>query len=88
MVDILFAESTTLGVRIREERRRVLERRTVAVQTPWGEVRVKVAHLGSEVRNAAPEFEDCRRLAAEHHVPLKKVIQAAMSAWAETDHAK
>jgi pyridinium-3,5-bisthiocarboxylic acid mononucleotide nickel chelatase len=88
MVDILFAESTTLGVRIREERRRVLERRTVAVQTPWGEVRVKVAHLGSEVRNAAPEFEDCRRLAAEHHVPLKKVIQAAMSAWAETEHAK
>ena len=88
LVDILFAESTTLGVRIREEHRRVLERRTVAVHTPWGEVRVKVAHLGSEVRNAAPEFEDCRRIAAEHQIPLKQVMQEAMSAWAEAERNK
>ena len=88
LVDILFAESTTLGVRIREERRRVLERRTVAVQTPWGEVRVKIAHLGSEVRNAAPEFEDCRRIAAEHHIPLKQVMQAAMNSWTEAEGNK
>jgi pyridinium-3,5-bisthiocarboxylic acid mononucleotide nickel chelatase len=88
LADILFAESTTLGVRIREERRRVLERRTVPVQTPWGEVRVKVAHVGGEVRNAAPEFEDCRRLAAAHHIPLKQVIQAAMSSWAEAEGNK
>lgn len=88
LVDILFAESTTLGVRIREERRRVLERRTVTVHTPWGEVRVKVAHLGDQVRNAAPEYDDCRRLAAEHHIPLKQVMQAAMSAWAETERKK
>jgi len=85
LVDILFAESTTLGVRIREEQRRVLERRTVAVQTPWGEVRIKVAHVGGEVRNAAPEFEDCRRIAAEHRIPLKQVIQAALNAWNEAE---
>ena len=88
LVEILFAESTTLGVRIREERRRVLERRTVAVQTPWGEVRVKVAHVGGEVRNAAPEFEDCRRIAAEHQLPLKQVMQAAMNAWDEAERKR
>ena len=88
LVDILFAESTTLGVRIREEHRRVLERRTVAVQTPWGEVRVKVAHVGGQVRNAAPEFEDCRRIAAEHQIPLKQVMQAALSAWSEAEGNK
>ena len=83
LVDILFAESTTLGVRIREERRRVLERRTVAVQTQWGEVRMKVAHLGDAVRNVAPEYEDCRKIAAEHHIPLKRVMEEALRIYAE-----
>jgi pyridinium-3,5-bisthiocarboxylic acid mononucleotide nickel chelatase len=83
LVDILFAESTTIGVRIREEHRRVLERRTVPVKTPWGEVRMKVAHLAGAVRNAAPEYEDCRKIAAEHHIPLKRVMEEALRIYSE-----
>ena len=75
---IIFSETTTLGIRMREERRQVLMRRAVAVNTPWGEVRMKVANLNGTVTNYAPEYEDCRRIASEHAVPLKTVMQEAM----------
>ncbi|HZQ91899.1 MAG TPA: nickel pincer cofactor biosynthesis protein LarC [Terriglobales bacterium] len=78
---LLFAESTTLGVRMRDERRQVLARRSVSVTTPWGDVRMKVANLNGAIANAAPEYEDCRRVAAEHRVPLKQVMQEAMRAY-------
>ena len=64
---LLFAETTTLGIRMRQERRQVLARRTVAVNTQWGEVRMKVANLNGTVANYAPEYEDCRRIAADRH---------------------
>jgi uncharacterized protein (TIGR00299 family) protein len=78
LVKLIFAESTTLGVRVRQERRHVLTRRSVAVHTPWGEVRMKLANLNGTLANAAPEYEDCRRIAAEHQIPLKQVMQEAM----------
>lgn len=81
LTKLVFAETTTLGVRRREEKRTVLARRWEEVETPWGKVRMKVASLNGSVANFAPEYEDCRRLAAEHHVPLKQVMQEAMAAW-------
>jgi uncharacterized protein (TIGR00299 family) protein len=75
---IIFAETTTIGVRMREESRLTLAREHVAVATPWGEVRIKVASRGGAVTNYAPEFEDCRRLAVEHDVPLKTVMQESI----------
>ncbi|HEV2248085.1 MAG TPA: nickel pincer cofactor biosynthesis protein LarC, partial [Terriglobia bacterium] len=60
---LLFAETTTIGVRITEARRKVLDRQIVTVETAFGAVRMKVARLEDEIVNAAPEFEDCRRLA-------------------------
>ncbi len=78
LVRLLFTETTTLGIRVRDERRQVLARRCVVVATPWGEVRVKVANLNGAVANFAPEYEDCRRLAAQHNVPLKSVMQEAI----------
>ncbi len=75
---LLFAETTTLGVRIREERRLALERRWVPVRTRWGEVRMKVANLNGTLANCVPEYEDCRRIAAGQQVPLKSVMQEAM----------
>jgi len=48
------------------------------VRTPWGDVRVKIASMNGTVTNYAPEYEDCRRIAAEHHVPLKTVMQEAV----------
>jgi uncharacterized protein (TIGR00299 family) protein len=74
---LIFTETTTLGVRRREEVRQTLARRWENVRTQWGEVRIKIASMNGMVTNYAPEYEDCRRIAAEHHVPLKTVMQEA-----------
>jgi pyridinium-3,5-bisthiocarboxylic acid mononucleotide nickel chelatase len=79
---IIFGETTTLGVRRRDELRRILSRRWETVQTEWGPVRIKIANLNGTVSNYAPEFEDCRRIAADHHVPLKKVMEEAIRKFA------
>jgi pyridinium-3,5-bisthiocarboxylic acid mononucleotide nickel chelatase len=78
---LLFRETTTLGIRVREENRVVLAREITAVQTEFGMIQVKVGSWQGEEWNAAPEFEDCRRAAAAFQVPLKTVMQAALAAW-------
>ncbi len=78
LTQLLFTETSTLGVRRRDERRQALARKWVTVATEWGEVRLKIASMNGTVTNYAPEYEDCRRIAAEHRVPLKAVMQAAM----------
>lgn len=82
LMQLIFAETTTLGVRQREEMRQTLARRWENVRTPWGDVRIKIASMNGTVTNYAPEFEDCRRLAAEHHVPLKTIMQEASRLYA------
>ena len=81
LVQLLFAETTTLGVRRREESRQTLARRWESVRTEWGEVRIKIASMNGTVTNYAPEYEDCRRIASAHHVPLKTVMQEAARAY-------
>jgi pyridinium-3,5-bisthiocarboxylic acid mononucleotide nickel chelatase len=78
LTQILFSETTTLGVRRREERREVLSRKFVSVTTRWGDVRLKIGSLNGTVANYAPEYEDCRKIAVENHVPLKSVMQEAV----------
>ena len=80
---LLFRETTTLGIRRRIEERAVLDRCFVTVETPYGRIRVKVGSSAGERRNAMPEYEDCRRAAREHGIPLKQVIEAALVAFAE-----
>jgi hypothetical protein len=81
LTEILFLETTTLGVRRQEVWRRCLERELVEVSTDYGTVRVKVGRLGSSVVTAAPEYEDCRKRALEHRAPLKVVYEAAQAAF-------
>jgi uncharacterized protein (TIGR00299 family) protein len=76
--DILFHESSTLGVRSRREQRRILARRHESVATQWGEVRIKVGSVNGTEFQAAPEYEDCRSIAAVRNVPLKTVMQEAL----------
>ena len=78
LAKLIFAETSTLGVRIRQEQRRALGRRWVSVQTRWGEVRMKVASLNGSITNYAPEYEDCRKIAGAQHLPLKSVMQEAI----------
>ena len=80
VLQILLRETTTLGVRVQEVERLCLPREIWEVTTPYGEVKVKIARLGDEIVNIAPEYEDCRRLALEQRVPLKEVMAAAIAA--------
>jgi len=77
--DVLFRETSTLGIRVRQDRRVTLERASVDVETEYGTIRVKVGSLGGEERNVAPEYEDCRAAAEQHGVALKQVQQAALA---------
>ncbi|MFZ0798196.1 MAG: nickel pincer cofactor biosynthesis protein LarC [Terriglobales bacterium] len=85
LTKLIFAETTTLGVRRREEQRQTLSRRWETVDTTWGPVRIKIANMNGSVSNYAPEYEDCRALAEAHHVPLKQVIQEAVQAYASVN---
>ncbi len=79
--EILFAETTTLGVRRREWIRTVLERDVVPVATPYGSIGVKIGRRGRRVYNAQPEFADCERAASTHGVPVKEVWAAALASY-------
>lgn len=80
---LLFRETSTLGIRVRQEQRVILPRTFATVGTPYGEIRIKIARLpdamGGTQTNATAEFEDCRAAAAKHHVPVKTVLQSALS---------
>lgn len=77
MEAILFAETSTLGIRKQWVEREYLPRSIAQVETPYGSVQVKLAFWGEGQIKAAPEYEDCRRLAALHKVPLQEVYHAA-----------
>jgi hypothetical protein len=79
--EILFRQTTTLGIRRQAMSRRKLDRRFETVETPYGPIRVKLGLLGSEVVTASPEFEDCRAAAGAHHAGVKEVIGAAWMAY-------
>ena len=78
---LLLRETSTLGVRIRQDKRACLDRKHVAVATVFGQIRVKVGSWKGEERNAAPEFEDCKAASLKHSVALKQVQQAAIVAF-------
>ncbi len=81
MSDIVFRETTTIGLRHYEVERECLEREVVSVDTPAGAVRFKIARRNGRVLNAAPEFEDCARLAAAHDLSVKEVQALAVQAF-------
>ena len=81
LASILFAETTTIGVRYQTVTRECLDREMETVQTPLGPIRFKIARRDGRVVNASPEFDDCARAAAEHRVAIKDVQAVAMKAW-------
>jgi uncharacterized protein (TIGR00299 family) protein len=78
--EIVFAETKTLGLRIEEVYKEYLDRKIIEVKTRFGRLRVKLARREGRPVNIAPEYEDCRRAAVEHGVPLKEVYAAAEEA--------
>jgi len=81
LAQLIFAETSTLGLRIYPAERRIEARRIVEVETTFGMIRVKVSGQGS----FAPEYEDCRQIAATTGVPLREVLAAAQSAYIKSN---
>jgi pyridinium-3,5-bisthiocarboxylic acid mononucleotide nickel chelatase len=84
---VLFADTTTIGVRYVEMDRERLQREVRSIATPVGPIRVKVATRDGRIMNASPEFEDCARAAAASGLPIKDVQAIATKAWLERDRA-
>jgi uncharacterized protein (TIGR00299 family) protein len=81
LMSLIFAETTTFGVRTYRAQRRVLPREWVNVGTEFGEVRIKLSRVNGRILHVAPEFEDCRKLAVEKNVPLQRVIAEALRSY-------
>ncbi len=77
VTEIIFSETTTIGVRLQNINRRKLRREIVTVKTQYGEVRVKVSFSGKRKLNIMPEYDDCRKIAAEKDVPIQTVFDEA-----------
>ena len=81
LVDIIFRETTTIGVRFAELDRECLQREFVSVDTPVGSVRIKLAWRNGVIVNAVPEFEDCAKIASARQLPVKEVQAIALQAY-------
>jgi uncharacterized protein (TIGR00299 family) protein len=81
LMALIFAETTTFGARSYRAQRRVLPREWVNVATEFGDVRIKVSRVNGRILHVAPEFEDCKKLAAEKDVPLQRVIASALRSY-------
>ena len=77
MLNTLFRETTSIGVRIQEVGRRKLSREIGEVDTVYGKIRIKISRRGNEILTVTPEYEDCRRIAEERQIPLKQVMEEA-----------
>jgi len=77
ILDTIFRETTSIGVRIQEVGRKKLSREVREVETSYGKVRIKISKRGDEVLTVTPEYEDCKKLAEEKRVPLKTVMDEA-----------
>jgi pyridinium-3,5-bisthiocarboxylic acid mononucleotide nickel chelatase len=80
IAELIFRETTTIGVRFHPLARLKLERKIVEVQTRYGPIRIKLSGDGASPATISPEYEDCRDAAAAHNVPLKIVIEEASDA--------
>ncbi len=85
VLDTIFRETTSIGVRISEVGRRKLTREIRQVDTLYGTIRMKVSRRGDEIMTATPEYEDCRKIAEEKQVPLKQVIEEAKKQFSRKD---
>jgi uncharacterized protein (DUF111 family) len=79
--DVIFKETTTIGLRYYEVDRECLRREIINVETPVGAIRFKLAWREGRIVNAVPEFDDCARLAASSNLSVKEVQAIAVQAY-------
>jgi uncharacterized protein (TIGR00299 family) protein len=81
--ELIFRETTTLGIRVNKLERAILDREVVKVETKWGEVEVKVARMGDKILGFSPELRSCEEIARKENIPLKAVMDEARKAYLE-----
>jgi pyridinium-3,5-bisthiocarboxylic acid mononucleotide nickel chelatase len=86
LAELIFCETTTIGIRYTIAQRKTLQREFLKVQTSYGGVSMKISLLDGRPVNFVPEFEDCRRLAEKNRVALKEIQAAAVHAYLQTRH--
>ena len=81
LTDIIFRETTTLGVRISvKEKRTILKREIITLKTPWGDARAKIRYIDKNRISASPEYEDCKRIARDKNLPLNFIYETVKTA--------
>jgi uncharacterized protein (TIGR00299 family) protein len=85
MLDTIFRETTSIGVRIQEVGRKKLTRKITEVTTHYGTIRVKISRHGDTIYTVTPEYEDCKRIAEEQQVPLQQVMEEAKAVFSRKD---
>ncbi|PKK82571.1 MAG: TIGR00299 family protein [candidate division Zixibacteria bacterium HGW-Zixibacteria-1] len=80
IISILFSETTTIGVRMHQVERMKLQREITTVNTIYGDIRVKISKYKGQIKNIAPEYDDCKKIADENNIPLKDIYDAAKKA--------
>jgi uncharacterized protein (DUF111 family) len=83
--ELMFRETTTLGIRVNRLERMALDREVVKVETRWGEVEVKVARMGDKILGFSPELRSCEEIARKENIPLKAVIDEARRAFLQKE---
>jgi pyridinium-3,5-bisthiocarboxylic acid mononucleotide nickel chelatase len=84
LIDSLFRETTSIGVRIQEVGRNKLVREIQEIETVYGKIRIKISKRGNDILTATPEYEDCRSIAEQNKVPLKTVMDEARNQFLRT----
>jgi hypothetical protein len=77
ILEVLFSESTTLGIRIKEVKRLKLTQQNFIAETKYGKIKVKVGIFKEDIKTIAPEYQDCQKIAQQYQVPLKEVYEEA-----------
>jgi len=88
IISTIFNETTTLGVRYYEVKRRKLEREHKLVKTPYGNVRVKIGSLNRQIKTVSPEYEDCKKISLKSNIPLRKVYEVSKDIFSRKHKAK
>jgi uncharacterized protein (TIGR00299 family) protein len=81
LIDAIFRETTSIGVRVREVGRKKLSREIREIDTVYGTIKIKISRRGEEIFTVTPEYEDCKKIADEKQMPLKTVMEAAIASF-------
>lgn len=85
LADIIFKETTSIGLRFYDVKRKILNREVRHIKTEYGDVRLKIAQLNGKIANISPEYEDLKALSMKTHIPIKELARRILGEFREGD---